>query len=247
MTRKVVWAWMVCLLIACGALLVSPTSQASTVAALAKAAPRTSATTNVARKERLLVLARQWDLAIPAGLNPLSPIFGVSASALLQEVQAYFGIPATGTWTIETQYAIYPPTVAAAAFIYYHDERASHDMHYSETRPMLLVRLPAVPPVSDCSWFATQCFWDAQRPDPNGYGYDGAGNTETMLAHGTQVTPSAARAGDLVFYGVWGSTANPAHVAVFVGQGEVVSMGQEGDPSIHPIGYRTVVAVRRYP
>jgi cell wall-associated NlpC family hydrolase len=247
MSRKVVGAWIVCSMIALGLLIVPAISQASTATALAKAVPRTSATTNVARKERLLILARQWDLAIPAGLNPLSPIFGVSASALLKEAQAYIGIPVTGTWTTETQYAIYPPTVAAAALIYCHDERTSHDMHFSETRPMVLVRLPGVPPVCDCSWFATQCFWDAQRPDPNGEGYDGAGDTQTLLAHGVPLAKNAAQAGDLVFYGVWGSKANPAHVAVCIGKNEVVSMGREGDPSIRAIGYRTVVAVRRYP
>ncbi len=247
MTRRVLWAWVLCLAIALGVFLVPAVSHASTATAPAKAAQYTSAATNVARKERLLVLARQWDLAVPAGLDPLSPIFGVSASGLLAEVQAHLGIAASGTWTAETLYAVYPPAVAAAALIYYHDEQTSHAMHYSETRPMLLARLPAVPPVCDCSWFATQCFWDAQRPDPNGDGYDGSGNTQTLLAHGMQVATSAAQPGDLVFYGVWGSATNPAHVAVSIGNGEVVSMGQEGDPSIHPISYRVVVEVRSYP
>ena len=247
MTRRVLWAWVLCLMVALGALLIPTVSQASASTATPKVAQQAIAATNVARKERLLVLARQWDLALPPGLDPLSPIFGVAARSLLEEVQAYLHLTVNGTWSVQTQYAVYPPPVAAAALIYRHDEQTSHDMHYSETRPIVLARLPAVPPVCDCLRFATQCFWDAQRPDPNGDGYDGSGNTQTLLAHGSQVATSAVQPGDLVFYGVWGSTTDPAHVAVAIGKGEVVSMGQEGDPSIHPVSYRTVVEVRSYP
>ena len=115
MARSLVWALLVCLTVTLGALLVPTTSQASAATAPTKTTQQTSAITNVARKEKLLTLARQWDLAIPSGFNPLSSVFNTSADELLEEVQAYIGIPANGIWSPKTAYAIYPPTVAAAA------------------------------------------------------------------------------------------------------------------------------------
>lgn len=247
MRRRLAWIPVVLLAATLGALALPNSSLASSSDASAQAHQPISKVTCVNRKEKLLTLARQWDLAIPPTFNPLGPGFGASASGLLAEVQAYIGIPATGVWGTATQYAVYPPSVAEAALIYYHDEQSKHDMDYSETRPMVFAHLPGVPPVCDCSWFATQCYWDAERPDPNGDNYDGWGDTQTLLAHGARVTQKAALPGDLVFYGIWGDTANPAHVAVFIGNGQVVSMGQQGDPATRSIGYRKVVAVRRYP
>jgi cell wall-associated NlpC family hydrolase len=102
-----------------------------------------------------------------------------------------------------------------------------------------------VPPYSDCSSFATWCYWDASRwlklPDiVNGANWL-AGYTGTMVGHGTAVAVAQALPGDLIFYG---SLSLPFHVAVYAGGGRVVSMGRPGAPELVPVGAAT--QCRRY-
>ena len=101
------------------------------------------------------------------------------------------------------------------------------------------LRPPAFPRYTDCSAFATWCYWVASSPvDPNGQGF-AWGFTGTMTQHGERVqTP---RPGDLVFYG------HPiSHVAVYCGQGKVVSHGSEAGPLVAAAGYRPVTEIRSY-
>ncbi len=95
------------------------------------------------------------------------------------------------------------------------------------------IRPPRFPNWEDCSSFATWCYWAAGAPDPNGLGYNGSGFTGTQVEHG-RVTANP-RPGDLVFYG--GTSAVPGHVAVYVGNGRVISHGQESGPMLYPIDY----------
>jgi hypothetical protein len=137
--------------------------------------------------------------------------------------------------------------VADAARWYLRQEQLHHNMHYAEIRPMHFPRPPHYPTHMDCSWFATLCFHTAYLADPNGNHYDGSGNTTTLRAHGRSVSVQEVREGDLVFYGTWGISSDPSHVVVAVSATLCVSMGQEGDPALLPIGYRPVVEARRYP
>ncbi len=99
------------------------------------------------------------------------------------------------------------------------------------------IRLPNFPRFEDCSSFATWCYWVAGAPDPNGRGYDGFGFTGTQIGPGRKVTEP--RPGDLVFYG-WEPARNcPKHVALYVGNGNVVSHGSESGPNLAPIDYRS--------
>ena len=82
------------------------------------------------------------------------------------------------------------------------------------------------PRTMDCSAFATLCFKAAGLPDPNHQGYSPIGNTASLLSHCTKV--SDPQPGDLVFYG---PGPEPLHVTVYIGNGQVISMGKQGDPS----------------
>ena len=105
--------------------------------------------------------------------------------------------------------------------------------------------LDETPPYSDCSAFATWCYWDASRwldmPDiVNGQDWE-AGYTGTMVQHGTAIPLADGQLGDLVFYG---AVSLPYHVAIFAGNGEVVSMGRPGAPELVPVGAASMC--RRY-
>lgn len=100
-------------------------------------------------------------------------------------------------------------------------------IHYGLVRPFPLGR--ELPLTTDCSGFATLCYFLAGAPDPNGRGYDGSGWTGTLLERMESIPPLAARAGDLV---VWG--AYPGHhCAIVLAPGEdplLASHGRERGP-----------------
>ena len=102
-----------------------------------------------------------------------------------------------------------------------------------------------VPPYSDCSSFATWCYWDASRwlnlqDIVNGEHWQ-AGYTGTMIQHGKAIAFDQAQPGDLVFYG---DVDAPYHVAIFAGAGQVVSMGRPGAPEL--VGWAGASMVRTY-
>jgi len=122
-------------------------------------------------------------------------------------------------------------------------------IHYTESSLRMQgvrekIRPPRVPSYEDCSSFSTWTYWVSGAPDPNGLNYDGFGYTGTLYPHGTPINVSDLQVGDLVFYG--GNQTVPGHVAVFVGNGLVVSHGSEEGPLLLPVGYRGVLGCRRY-
>jgi peptidoglycan hydrolase-like protein with peptidoglycan-binding domain len=126
--------------------------------------------------------------------------------------------------------------VVATAFVGYNNKDA---LHYTQDARRMEgvrqgVRPPRHPAWEDCSSFATWCYWAAGAPDPNGLEYNGFGYTGTQVQHGKATNDP--RPGDLVFYG---GGAVPSHVAVYVGNGKVVSHGSEPGPYLLTIDYRT--------
>jgi hypothetical protein len=119
---------------------------------------------------------------------------------------------------------------------------------WKELRPMLPFRRPpAYQRIMDCSTFATLMAWIFGLPDPNGRGYDGTGNTTTLIQHGSKVAIPAAS--DFVFY--TDGSEPVSHVAVAVSRLEVVSMGCQGDPRKRVLANCSdpalrLVEVRRY-
>lgn len=105
-------------------------------------------------------------------------------------------------------------------------------IHYAEIRPYPLTPPHTLPFTTDCSGFATMMARWSGAADPNGFGFNGSGNTDTMLAHSPHISRQETQPGDYVVFGV-----NPSvHVVVLVqsaagGDGALcVSHGQEGDP-----------------
>jgi cell wall-associated NlpC family hydrolase len=104
------------------------------------------------------------------------------------------------------------------------------------------------PPFADCSAFVTWCYWDATRAEKtwdfvNGDNWAG-GYTGTMTEHGADVSGNELLMADAVFYG--GSWSVPAHVALYIGKGKVISHGQPGDPRIYPLNLNGVLPITRF-
>lgn len=100
---------------------------------------------------------------------------------------------------------------------------------------------PNVPNWTDCSGFVTWCYKVGGGPDPNGLGFDGYGFTGTMLGNGTQASISNLLKADLIFYG-----SPVSHVALYVGDGRIISHGSEIGPLLLDYSYRSVNSARRY-
>lgn len=162
-----------------------------------------------------------------ATLRLLGPFFDSYAFLL------YTGYPPGGS----KQQQIRAALVAYALWGY--NNRA--EIHYAEFRPMSYMSALEMLPVSDdCSTFGTKDYKYAGAPDPNGLGYDGYGNTGTMRAHGISIPLFQALPGDLAHYD------NPQHVAIYVGNGRVISHGSEIGPLLSPVDYRPLTEIRTY-
>jgi hypothetical protein len=107
-------------------------------------------------------------------------------------------------------------------------QQQGHMFHYSQVRP-IQYDLTATPVNIDCSGFAIACYKAAGLGDPSHNNYNGAGYTGDMITHCTKVSAGDAQPGDLGFFGP--SLAATTHVNVYIGNGQSISMGAEGDPS----------------
>lgn len=138
--------------------------------------------------------------------------------------------------------------VAAAKLGYDHRDEIAYSQELDKRMEGVRkgLRPPAFPRVEDCSSFVTWCYFAADAPDPNGSGYDGFGNTDTQLEHGVEVDLASARLGDLVFYGSPNAPDRVGHVAVYVGNGQVVSHGSPPGPLLLAADYRPPLQVRSY-
>lgn len=78
-------------------------------------------------------------------------------------------------------------------------------IHYDQRRPYDLT-FQSLPWTADCSGSTIAVYSDARAPDPSGLGFNGYGNTDTILAHlrmaGEQIPSRQARRGDLVLFHV---------------------------------------------
>ena len=113
------------------------------------------------------------------------------------------------------------------------------------------------PNYADCSAFTTWCFWDGCKEYINDGlmpGRDGDfvnnlwwkyGFTGTQIQNGFRVGLDDLKLADLIFYGRDGN-GNPTHVAIYVGDGKVISHGSEGGPYLLYYNYRFINQARRY-
>jgi peptidoglycan hydrolase-like protein with peptidoglycan-binding domain len=101
-----------------------------------------------------------------------------------------------------------------------------------------MMRLPRFPNWADCSSFATWCYWlvyGAGMDFLNGQNWR-AGYTGTQIAHGWYVAMDKVQPADLIFYGH--SFNGITHVAPSVGNGRIISHGNESGPMLLPVDYR---------
>ena len=115
---------------------------------------------------------------------------------------------------------------------------------------------PELPHHADCSSFTTWLFWAARRKVRGSAGTDivngqrwRAGYTGTQVNHGARHRSITSTANykpgrTLVFYANAGS--RPTHVALYIGNGLVVSHGGDSGPVITRWNYRRVVQARAY-
>lgn len=133
---------------------------------------------------------------------------------------------------------------AAMDFLVSHNAQ----VHYAETRP--IPRLPSFAALealvvvkgltTDCSGSVTIICQVGGLEDPNGLGYNGAGNTQMMYNHLPHYTnPANANVGALCFFGVPGQLATQHITAVrHPGPDPVLfTHGHPGDPSYRKLSY----------
>ena len=104
---------------------------------------------------------------------------------------------------------------------------------YMQLRPMIdQAPPPNVPNLMDCSTSFTWNYRAVGSPDPNGFGFNGWGNTTSLTSHGRRTERSQLLLGDAAFY------ADPEHVVTYVGDGRSVSHGSRFGPRIEDLDYR---------
>jgi len=125
------------------------------------------------------------------------------------------------------------------------------DIDYSQVRPFELKRPPEVPARIDCSGFVTICHLAGGANNPNvergkRLPYNGLGYTGTLLNGGRRCAVEELRPGDLVFYGFTTTPGpafplnSPTHVALWLGDGDVMSHGRKQGPERLGYAYRAV-------
>jgi hypothetical protein len=141
--------------------------------------------------------------------------------------------------------------IVDAGFFWYH-HRAS--IAYSQARAYQLRKPPRIPHRWDCSAFVSNCYYAAGAKNPNGRPWDGLGYTGTLISHGTAISITQAKPGDLIFYGFSAGApgfrrGDPTHVALYVGVvNGVPSVLSHGSYPMHFLrwDYRTINQIRRY-
>jgi len=124
--------------------------------------------------------------------------------------------------------------VVEAGFYWY--SRRSQ-ISYSQARPFALGVPLWIPDQWDCSGFVTACYYAGEAGDPNNRNFDGHGYTGTLISNGVKIAQNALKPGDLIFYGFTRVAkpgfpiGSPTHVAMYVGDGMVLSNGS------YPMGY----------
>lgn len=163
----------------------------------------------------------------PATLKKLAPYFDRYAFLL------YTGYPPGGNPELRKRNA------AVAYALWGYNNRVQ--IGYLERRLMQhMNELELLPVEEDCSEFATKDAKFSGSHDPNGQNYNGVGNTSYMRAHSQRISLAEAKPGDLIHYD------GPQHVAVYIGNGRVISHGSEIGPLLLLANYRPIVMVTRH-
>lgn len=113
---------------------------------------------------------------------------------------------------------------------------------YAEIRPYSIIPPRTLPFTLDCSSFATIMAMWSGAADPSGNGFNGHGNTDSMLGHSQHIPRAETQPGDFAVFGL-----NPSqHVVILMqsaagGNGALcVSHGRPGDPVQVPLSMEIV-------
>lgn len=145
--------------------------------------------------------------------------------------------------------------ICAALWCYYNKDQVGYSAVRGRDYLQECKIPPYVPSSLDCSAFVTYCYDIAGCPDPNGKSFDGETHTGILWGNGTivgdtNVKDSALEPADLVFYAYDGPLhgGNSEHVALYISDGMVCSMGGEDGPLVLGIRDETkpLFGVRRY-
>jgi Putative peptidoglycan binding domain len=171
--------------------------------------------------------------------------YGEATEQQIREFQRRRGLQRSGAYTVETHRELvrFMENEVRLQYKSYIVKRVCLDavsrrstIHYHQHRPMTDMGVwPNVPNSMDCSTLTTWAFKSAGLADPNGFGYNGFGNTGSQVVHGRRVSSisQAVPGRSLVFYGV-----GVTHVALLVDDTHVVSHGSEPGPLYLPWNYR---------
>jgi cell wall-associated NlpC family hydrolase len=193
----------------------------------------------VMQLQRALVKAR---VMTQAQMNTGPGIFGPQTQASLKKFQRAHGVEATGVYEPKTRAAFVrlgaklakapkppAPTALRKKIVAEGKWGVSHKgkIHYKQRRPIDGIKhAHKLPLYTDCSGFVTLCYKWAGAPDPNGNGYNGAGNTGTLEAHMRHIPRARLQPGDLCLW-------QGQHVSLVVQTGAdplLISHGQESGP-----------------
>jgi hypothetical protein len=200
-----------------------------------------------------------------AKISPDTGYIGQKTFNLLRSVLIPDGLPHAGQYAmdgpavnlLEDAWAIFhgseiDPTIDQikdALYDFWHDSVVFEPRwHYRQYRPMqCLGREGDDGGYDDCSEHTTVAFYWARLstghpvPDPNGNGYNGYGNTDTLWSHNqARLVTGSYEVGDLAIYGTPGDTK---HVCMCVVPGSSStsawgSMGSESGPKAVALMYR---------
>lgn len=132
--------------------------------------------------------------------------------------------------------------VAQTAYWYY---GRRYEIRYSQSRPITPIyygiRPPATPDYLDCSGLAATCYWvNGVSSYLGGENSQGWGNTWSLAKRGKSISIVDLRPGDFVFY-----YPSCSHMAVYVGDGRVVSNGRY-PMGLYPVTYAPIWGCRSY-
>ena len=208
----------------------------------------------MSRKSHMLRFARAHGIKIPPSFLTLWPHFGAASVQVLKEIQVKIHDRPTGIWDARCQKALFPPTptpatpASLALWCHYHGYCSVYTQDLTLRWWGIIHQIKAWgnPRCADCSSFFKWLYYACNWPDPNGNGYALSGNTDSMMVKGERVDAPAGN--DAVFYALPGHDT-PEHMAIYVGDGDVVSHGVPGPPQLLPVAEMAnlhIIQYRRY-
>jgi hypothetical protein len=176
--------------------------------------------------------ARTHGVKVPTDFRVTTRTCGVSCETLIKRIQRHAGLTPDGVLGPVTRQVLrgHVPAAQARAGVCWmarYGISIQPAFHYAQIRPIPHEIASGGPVTTDCSGSTTLFCELGGAPDPNGFHYNGLGNTSTLGAHLRHTTKAQLRPGDLVLF------ASPDHVGVVLEPGTdplLESHGFEGGP-----------------